>query len=399
MSPPARVSGPSKAGRATSETREQAIIGGIYDAALDTGRWPSALAALSEYAGLREAFIALVDLRTMSFPLMELAHFAPEAKVDFLENWATPERNLWVRAGTTVAPLGASLNMDRLVPRRQLERTDHYHDLLVPWHVERCVGCPLFRVADAMGVYSAYRSAREPDIDQHDEALLDRFVSHLGRSLEIHRRFRGVEAAGRQALEALHHLELGVVLLDGDGRVLFSNRSAAEILGSADGLTASAGRLVASAADDQARLARMVFDVTCTGQRRGLAAGGALLLARPSGKRALSVLIAPLGDNPFRLGARVPVAVVFLSDPERARSGTLRLVAQRYHLTPQEIAVAGLVASGAALPAVAGTLGVSLSTARTHLYRVFDKVGVRRQAELVKLVLTEPGALGLDPRR
>jgi DNA-binding CsgD family transcriptional regulator/PAS domain-containing protein len=399
MSPPAHVPWPAKAGRAASETREQAIVGGIYDAALDPGRWPSALAALSDYAGLREAFVAFADLRTMSFPLIELAHFAPEIKADFLENWATPERNLWLRAGTTIAPVGANLSMDRLVPRRELERTDHYHDLLVPWHVERCVGCPLFRVADAMAVYTAYRSARDPEFDQHDEALLDRFVSHLGRALEIHRRLCGVEAAGRQALEALHHLEIGVVLLDGDGRVLFSNRSAAEILRSADGLSAVADRLVASAAGDQATLARMVFDVTRTGQRRGLAAGGALLLARPSGKRALSLLLAPLGDNPFQLGTRVPVAMVFLSDPDRARSGTLHIVAQHYRLTAREAAVAGLVASGAALPAVADALGVTLSTARTHLYRVFDKVGVRRQTELVKLLLTEPGALGLELRR
>jgi DNA-binding NarL/FixJ family response regulator len=31
-------------------------------------------------------------------------------------------------------------------------------------------------------------------------------------------------------------------------------------------------------------------------------------------------------------------------------------------------------------------VGISFSTARTHLARIFDKTGVRRQAELVRLM-------------
>jgi porin len=72
---------------------------------------------------------------------------------------------------------------------------------------------------------------------------------------------------------------MGVVLLDGEGCVLFSNHSATEILRVADGLTAARGRLVASAPDDQTKLARMVGDVARTGQRRGQAYASDLLVA------------------------------------------------------------------------------------------------------------------------
>jgi DNA-binding CsgD family transcriptional regulator len=383
----------SKTSRTISAARERAIVGSIYDAALQPGEWSCALAALSDYARTREAFIALIDVRTGSFPLLEGVHFAQEVFTDFLARWANPERNLWMRAGITVAPVGPCLNMDRMVPRSQLERTDHFRELLVPWHTERCAGAVLFQLPGMVAAYTTYRSARDPDLDRHDEAVLDRFMPHLGRALEIHRRLSGVATTGRQYLEALHRLERGVVLLDGEGGVLFSNHSATEILRSADGLTAAGGRLAASAPDDHAKLARLVGEVTRTGQRQGQAAGGTLLLRRPSGKRPLSLLLAPLGDNPFCFGMRIPVAAAFLSDPERQRAGPLQALAQRYSFTPREAAVAGLVASGIALPGVADALKISVSTARTHLYRVFEKAGIRRQAELVKLLLTEPAGV------
>jgi len=389
---------PAKAGTHTSEARERTIIGSIYDAALDRSRWESALAALSDYARLRDSFVAVADFATMRFPVIETALTDPALEREFLRKWATPERNLWLRAAVTVMPVGRASSMDRMVPRRQLEQTDHYHYLLVPWHGEQCIGSVLSRDRDGMAMYSAYRSARDPTLDEHDEEVLARFVPHLQRALQIHQRLAGAEVLGQRALDALHHLEIGVVLLDGEGCVLFANRCADEILDCADGLTATGGRLVASVGEDHKRFAKMVFDVSRTGQRRGFSPGGRLLLARPSGKRALSVILTPLGDNPYHLGTRVPVAAAFLSDPERERQEVLRVFAQRYRLTRREAVVAGLVASGAALPGVADSLGLKVSTARTHLYRVFDKVGVRRQAELVKLFLSEPGAVDPDTR-
>ena len=38
------------------------------------------------------------------------------------------------------------------------------------------------------------------------------------------------------------------------------------------------------------------------------------------------------------------------------------------------------------VPETAEALGVAETTVKTHLYRLFDKTGVSRQADLVKLV-------------
>ncbi|MFC7738275.1 helix-turn-helix transcriptional regulator [Roseomonas sp. GCM10028921] len=57
-----------------------------------------------------------------------------------------------------------------------------------------------------------------------------------------------------------------------------------------------------------------------------------------------------------------------------------------FGLTEAEAAVAQHVARGEGLPVVAAALGVSSSTARTHLKHTFDKTGTHRQAELAALL-------------
>jgi len=59
-----------------------------------------------------------------------------------------------------------------------------------------------------------------------------------------------------------------------------------------------------------------------------------------------------------------------------------------YGLTAAETRLLGLLAQGRSLEATAAALGIAITTARTHLQRLFDKTGTSRQAELVRLVLS-----------
>ena len=56
-----------------------------------------------------------------------------------------------------------------------------------------------------------------------------------------------------------------------------------------------------------------------------------------------------------------------------------------FGLTAAEAAVFEQIAAGRDVPRAAAALGVAQSTVRTHLLRIYDKTGVRRQAELVRL--------------
>jgi DNA-binding CsgD family transcriptional regulator len=57
--------------------------------------------------------------------------------------------------------------------------------------------------------------------------------------------------------------------------------------------------------------------------------------------------------------------------------------ARRYGLSPREAEVAELVLRGYANPVIASTLGIAPATAKRHLTRIFDKIGVDSRTQLV----------------
>jgi DNA-binding CsgD family transcriptional regulator len=81
-----------------------------------------------------------------------------------------------------------------------------------------------------------------------------------------------------------------------------------------------------------------------------------------------------------------PAAILVVSDPAAEREEHKARLRRDYHLTAAEAELALEVVKGDGREAAAARMGISLSTARTHLMRIFDKTGCRRQAELVRLL-------------
>ena len=64
----------------------------------------------------------------------------------------------------------------------------------------------------------------------------------------------------------------------------------------------------------------------------------------------------------------------------------LRSIAKLYKLTASEIRVLDAVLKVGSVKAMAGMLGLSQATVKTHLHNLFRKTATRRQSDLVKLV-------------
>jgi len=62
------------------------------------------------------------------------------------------------------------------------------------------------------------------------------------------------------------------------------------------------------------------------------------------------------------------------------------VIARAYKLTPTELRVLLAIVEVGGAPEVAAELGITDETVKTHLGRLFEKTGTRRQADLVKLV-------------
>ena len=86
------------------------------------------------------------------------------------------------------------------------------------------------------------------------------------------------------------------------------------------------------------------------------------------------------------LGAKHLVAV-FVIDPGRFSDPTPPQLQRQFGLTPAEAEIACEIVKGEGLVTCARRMGISRATASTHLQRIFEKTGTKRQAQLVRAVL------------
>lgn len=187
----------------------------------------------------------------------------------------------------------------------------------------------------------------------------------------------------------LNRLPVGVIIVDARAHVVFMNRGGAEIIGRRDGLSMdAAGDCRAATADESARLRDLIAAVAeGDADVRGDAA---MQVNRPSLRRPLSVVLSRL-DEDGPAGELNPSGVMILvADPEMQLAPSAATIARLFGLTNAEAALARAMTEGKRLDEAAMEIGITLSSARTYLKRVFSKTGTGRQAELVRLLLTAP---------
>lgn len=196
---------------------------------------------------------------------------------------------------------------------------------------------------------------------------------------------------------ALDRLPLGVVVVDGRASILFSNSRGAQLLAAGDGLVMDRGGLCRTTRPSETlELHRLIRDSIQEDQqnsnRDGHGTTRALSVSRQGDDRPLSVLVAPLTGPAGDSGG---AAVLIVGDPNNRMLPSADTVARLFDLSDTEARLAVAMAEGLRIEEAAASLGVTVSSARTYLKRVFLKTGVDRQAELVALVMSAPALLDL----
>jgi DNA-binding NarL/FixJ family response regulator len=108
---------------------------------------------------------------------------------------------------------------------------------------------------------------------------------------------------------------------------------------------------------------------------------------RPSLAEPWLLVVAPARSRAFRAFNAGVAAIIFMTDPERAPTPTQEVLRDLLDLTATEAKVALSIAAGDAVPSAARRLRVSTNTVHTHMRRIFSKLGVHRQADVVRVLM------------
>jgi DNA-binding CsgD family transcriptional regulator len=302
-------------------------------------------------------------------------------------------KTIWQRAAAR--PVGTCLIDREVISKEELSRTEFYNDLLLPQDVYTALKAYVLATGDWHAVISVGRSSRRGEWEREHVDFLHRVVPHLQHAAQINLRLGAARFNEASSAEVLENLACGVIIVSGDGKALFVNRAAEAIVAAADGISFDTTGIRAANRQQSSAL-RQLIAAAATGAAGPKAVGGVLSLARPSGRRRLALLVAPLHVTAQWFVDRQPRAIVFVVDPERTPIVPEKYLQRVYNLTPAEAAVAVRILRGEGLQAVADGLRIGLATVCTHRQRVFEKTGTKRQAELVRLVLEQAAGIRLE---
>lgn len=374
-----------------SGDRHGELVEGIYAAALEPARWPGVLAAIAGAVHSPGAVLQVHSRADGAVLFAAVGGIEEAALAEYARNWAAHDPRLAVglsgRVGETIDAL------DHL-DVAGFRDSPIYNEFLGPLGLGATLGAIVHADREIFAAASAQRALRPHGFDAGEKRCFAALVPHLARAVRIGHDL-GAAASARRALSAaLDRLPRGVLLVDARLGLRFANRYAEEVLAAADGLRVERGALAASAPESTAALRRLVAGAADPTAYGPASAGGCLALARPSLRRPLELLVAPLPPELAPVAAGRAAAALFLVDPERRLELPLDVLRQLYGLTPAEARLAALLGEGLGLPEVAARLGISRETAKTYLRAVFAKTGTRRQAELVRRLLAGPGLCG-----
>ena len=356
-----------------------AVVSLIYQAAIEFERWPAALLRTSDLFGGTMAGLVKGDRATGSVSTLAVRSY-PGAREEYATHYHA--RNIAWQQMAHVPP-GASVIDWELFPREAVRHNACYGEFLKRLDVHSLFTTILLKDGPFSAVATFGRSARAGEWDDDHRATMQLIAPHLRLAAEVGRRLEGISriAAG-PAFDALAE---GVIILDGAARVVFANASAQALLSAGDGMTIRHARLCASVAADMGVLQSAI--ASATSARAFARSGRTFTLQRPSLKRPLMVVVAPLAVEAAWFLAHPPAAILFVNDPKQSCAVPLPdQLRAAFGLTRTEALVAARIFEGEGLRPAAEALGMGVTTARTHLQRIFDKTGTRKQAELVRIL-------------
>jgi DNA-binding CsgD family transcriptional regulator/PAS domain-containing protein len=347
------------------------LVGRIYDAAVEPTLWPQVLelfcAVFNSAAGVL-SYRELIEWRVLL-----TAEFGTDPHFSrlYAEHYSRMNPIIAAFLGHDV---GRAFRIGNLLNLAEYEESSFYKEWAKPQGYGDLLGTVIHRDDRYLGAVSLTRRASDGPYDDTDTELFGLFSDHLSRAVRISDLFEHRTAAVATLETLLGHLAAAVVVIDEDERVLFVNASGRRVLSDSRAGRISSGRLLLSSVS----VRDLINNV------RAVQAYVATLPQRDSQGPALGLTAFALrGELGRKCGA--PIAI-FISGEETAPQPPPALLAEIYELTGGELRVLLVLLEGRSPDTIAGRLGISVATVRTHLARLFEKTRSTGQADLVRTV-------------
>ncbi|MCY6412031.1 LuxR C-terminal-related transcriptional regulator [Acinetobacter sp. VNH17] len=370
---------------------ENHIVGMIYDAALDHQLWTRVLQSIVEYTQSNTAIFTAVDQLNPSFDFVytyNIPESALEAYQDECINVIDMKLHvpLWQQAG-----IGGVVHADLSHYADMPEYSDEYifHDrCLRTAGISRFGAVLLEQGKYQWSVFAVHRNPKAPPYTVEELQLLARLGKHLRRALQIHRQLSIVRQENSELYQLIDGLRTGVIILDEQMNIAYSNLQAKHILEHSALLSIDQYNHLYAPAQFQAQLHRLIQsalfkDNTVNAED----VGGVLGIYGQQGEHPIMLTVMPLSDQShiFQIDQRQRVALFITEVHEKCQLAE-QFVQQLYGLSHREVQICVLFFKGLKTEEISTHLGLTYHSVRTYFKTIYAKTQCNSQAELLKLL-------------
>lgn len=368
------------------------LLASLYEAMLDDDCWPAASGLIDEICGTRGNLIVTGEGETGSEVNIFFTCFCynGERHADLEELYfstyhASDERLPRLRR----LPDSELVHVDQLFSEKEKRTSPVYNEAL-----------PLATARDSLNVrLNGFGGSRivmslgDPvDRDGWSTPRVESaraLLPHLRQYGLVRQMLKEAQARADTFASLLEFAGCGMIQLDRHGRVIEANDRSRRWLRAADGLTDAGAALQASRPAEDAELQRLLVRALSPRQD---AVGGSTTLRRKNSSGRLAVHVMPLRKTRVTGLCEGTAALVLVAESGGAKPvpGS-RNLEKALGLTAIETQIAVLLAQGRSLREIAEEDGRSYYTIRWHVQNIFQKLGVSRQADLVRVIWSLTG--------
>ncbi len=361
--------------------RLDALIGDIYECALDPALWNDTLARMTAALSPLEWDVAFLIWESSQPPTARfLGATGLAAGIPEIYAAVYAAENPWSRR---IAPLrpGGLIDTDELIDRADLRASPLYRDFLVRWGLDRALAILLDRRGrERLALVM-------PGPGDRDIGLLKRglrvLAPHIQRAVRISHRIAEAELRAGAAGAASDRAGSAVLCLRPDLSIVTANRLA-EAYAASGVILMTGGRVAFRDAASQRKLASLAASAP--------PAGAAFTVQDRDGAAVAAVAARVPTQTARVLGGEVEGVGVILAIGGGAEPRGLEIdrVAAWFGLTPAEARLATALGGGARLADYCAARSVSINAGRYLLKGVFRKTEVTSQAQLAALLARLP---------
>ena len=292
----------------------------------------------------------------------------------------------------------SEVKVSHVVTDEDLQHGEFYSKVLAPQGLSHFAGSIVLKRDEDVVFFGIARSADSGHFNNDEIILTSKILPHIARGLQIDQRLSEINNYRTVCGDLLHRLNVGVILVDSLGKpILLNHKAESLITKTGTGLSIKAGKIRTSNIQQTRDLAELI-DSAIRGDTALGDASGAMTIQREDYGCPLRLLIKPIQSSldQVNISSSSACAIVFIGEDERDIAFSTEDVMSLYGLTQAESRLAISIAKGMSLDETAEHFQLSKNTLRSQLRAIHAKMGIKRQNELVALMLSGPARFNIN---